>query len=227
MDKYFADIAAACPYGFEERAVYHQGVFGAIEDKLMAHFLATGYRRNGNCMYTMHCPTCSRCIPIRVNPQTFKPNRNQRRVLKKNSDVWAGVAPLAMNRENLNVLDRFLDTRFPGGKSDGVGYYSGFFLTSMTQCFEIRYRLGEQLLGVAIIDCGDSWVNAVYFYFDPQFEQRSPGTLNILSLIDFSCRNGFEYLYLGYWIEGLRGMSYKSAFRPHELLLGDRWQLVA
>ena len=31
-------------------------------------------------------------------------------------------------------------------------------------------------------------------------------------------------LYLGYWIDGHAGMSYKNAFRPHELLIDGVWR---
>ncbi|MCI5143879.1 MAG: GNAT family N-acetyltransferase, partial [Candidatus Electrothrix sp. ATG1] len=93
------------------------------------------------------------------------------------------------------------------------------------KCFEIRYRVADELLGVAIIDCSDDWLNAVYFYFDPDQGERSPGTLNILYLIEFCLRHEINYLYLGYWINKVKGMQYKTAFKPHELLIDDDWKI--
>lgn len=226
LERYFVDVAAECPYGLDARAVYHQAMFGWLDDKTMGRFLAHGYRRNGNCMYTMHCPTCRLCVPIRLQVDAFRPNRNQRRVWKKNRDVIVGVAPLTMSRENLALLDRFLSTRFPGGKSHAEGYYSGFFITSITRCFEIRYRVGDKLIGVAVVDGADNWLNAVYFYFDPDEGDRSPGTLNILYLINFCKNQDISHLYLGYWIKNQAGMDYKRAFRPHELLVGGQWREI-
>jgi len=227
LEQYFVDITAGCPYGLPEKAVYHQALFGSLLDNYtMRVLLANGYRRNGNCMYSMRCQSCKGCVPIRLNPETFIPNRNQKRVWKKNRDVSVGVAPLTMSDENLALLDRFLRHRFPDGKSTAESYYSGFFITSITRCFEIRYRVDDKLLGVAVVDGSDQWLNAVYFYFDPDQARRSPGTLNILHLLNFCRSHRIRSLYLGYWIERVQSMQYKSAFRPHEILVNDRWQQV-
>lgn len=190
----------------------------------MGYFFDNGYRRNGNYIYSMHCPTCRGCVPIRLRPSEFQPNRGQRRVLKKNRDVSIGVAPLTMSKENLGLLDRFLSIRFPKGGSSAISYYSGFFLGNLTRSFEIRYRIGEKLLGVSIVDYSPDWLNAVYFYFDPDETHRSPGTLNILTLINFCARHNIDALYLGYWIEGVSAMSYKTKFKPHELLIDGQWR---
>lgn len=223
-EQFFVNAAADCPYGKQTPAVYHQAILGHIDDQAMGEFLAHGYRRNGNCMYNMRCPHCSLCVPIRIRAKNLRPNRNQRRVWKKNQDVVVEVAPLTMSRGNLALLQRFLSTRFPEGKCSAESYYAGFFITTISRCFEIRYKVGDQLLGVAIVDGAPQWLNAVYFFFDPEQGWRSPGTLNILTLNHICLTHGIELLYLGYWIDGHGGMSYKSAFRPHELLIDGQWQ---
>jgi arginine-tRNA-protein transferase len=226
LEQYFVDISTGCPYGLEQKSVYHQAMFATLDEAALGRFLAHGYRRNGNCLYSMQCPNCSSCVPLRLHPALFRPNRNQKRVWKKNRDVSVGVAPLTMSKENITLLGRFLKSRFPEGKSTAESYYTGFFITSMTHCFEIRYRIGDDLLGVAIVDGSEKWLNAVYFFFDPDQAWRSPGTLNILYLIDF-CRNQrIDPLYLGYWIEDIGAMRYKSAYRPHEIFVDGGWQLV-
>ena len=221
---FFVDAAAECPYGLDKLAVYHQGAFGRLSDEDMGCFLAAGYRRNGNSLYNMRCPDCRLCVPIRLRPARFQPNRNQRRVWKKNQDVAVEIGPLTISQEKLSLLQHFLSTRFPQGRSNAESYYSGFFITSISRCFEVRYRLGDQLLGVAIVDGASSWLNAVYFYFDCRHTARSLGTLNILTLVQICRNHNFEHLYLGYWIDGLPGMSYKSSFYPHDLLLNGTWK---
>jgi len=224
LDRFFVNTVDECPYGMEWQAVYHQAMFSRLDDDSMGEFLAYGYRRNGNCMYTMRCPECRLCVPIRMRPDRFQLNRNQRRVWKKNQDVAVEIAPLTMSRENLALLQRFLSTRFPEGRSNAESYYSGFFITTISRCFEIRYRVGDQLIGVAVVDGAPSWLNAVYFYFDPLQSWRSPGTLNILTMNHICASRQIDYLYLGYWIDGHSRMSYKNAFRPHELLIDGVWQ---
>ncbi len=224
LEQFFIDISSSCPYGLIEQAVYHQALFGPLSPEVMGVFLANGYRRNGNCMYTMLCPDCTGCVPIRLKPHCFSANRNQKRVWKNNRDVRVGIAPLTMSDENLALLDKFLTVRFPEGQSSAESYYSGFFITSITSCFEIRYRIGEKLLGVAVVDASDQWLNAVYFFFDPDEHRRSPGTLNILHLINFCNNHTISSLYLGYWIKQIKAMQYKSAFKPHEILINNCWE---
>ena len=224
LERFFIHAAAECPYDMAADAIYHQAVFGRLSDEAMGDFLARGYRRNGNCIYNMHCRDCNLCVPIRLRPERFRPNRNQRRVWKKNQDVAIEIAPLTMSRENVALSQRFLSTRFSEGRSSAESYYSGFFITSIARCFEIRYRVDNELLGVAIVDAAPTWMNAVYFFFDPGQGWRSPGTLNILTLNHICKTQQIDFLYLGYWIDGHVGMSYKSAFRPHELLIDDIWR---
>lgn len=224
LEQYFVDISVQCPYGLDQLAVYHQAVFTSIGDETMGTFFEHGYRRNGNCIYSMRCPACSACLPIRMKVEKFHSNRNQHRVLKKNRDVTVGIAPLRMSRENIDLLDKYLATRFPDGKSSAEEYYDGFFISAISRCFEIRYRIEDRLVGVAIVDGSEKWLNAVYFFFDPAEAKRSPGTFNILNLIHFCRRHKIPLLYLGYYIEEVRAMRYKTAFKPHELLISGQWQ---
>ena len=224
LERFFYHATAECPYGMAPEAVYHQAVFGHLSDEAMGSLLARGYRRNGNCVYTMHCRDCNLCVPIRLQPESFRPNRNQRRIWKKNQDVTVEIAPLVMSRENTVLLQDFLAARFPTGDSNGASYYSAFFITTIARCFEIRYRIAGALLGVAIVDAAPAWMNAVYFFFDPHQRQRSPGVLNLLTLAHLCRTHKIGHLYLGYWIDGHANMSYKNAFRPHELLIDGIWQ---
>lgn len=223
----FGLIFSRCPYGFDQPAVYHQAGFMHLNSQTMGALLENGYRRNGNHMYTMHCPGCRGCVSIRLDPAQFRPNRNQKRVWRRNQDIVVQPGPLLMSREHLSLLDKFLRIRFHNQDSQAESYYSQFFLTTISPCFELRYWAGGVLVGVAIVDATPEWLNAVYFYFDPDQGWRSPGTFNILNLVRFCRQHGIPKLYLGYCIEGLLAMAYKKAFRPHELLLQGQWRRIA
>lgn len=226
LERYMYDIQLACPYGMPLEAVYRQTRFETMPDDFMGFLLSCGFRRNGNFVYIMRCRSCDACVPIRLNPEEFTANRNQKRVLKRNEDVETEIAPLQMSKENLALLDKFLKSRYPGHSSVAEEYYAGFFLNTFGSSFEIRYRVNGRLIGVAINDVGTQWLNAVYYYFDPDEGKRSPGTYNILNLIDFCREYEMEHLYLGYWIESVKAMCYKGAFKPHYLLRNGGWQPV-
>ena len=75
---------------------------------------------------------------------------------------------------------------------------------------EVVFRAGGRLLGAGIYDAAPGALSAVYFYFDPDLSVRSPGTLNVLWLVEECRRLGVPWLYLGYHVarepeHGLQG----------------------
>jgi len=224
LDRFFAEMAVECPYHLPHDAVFYQALFSPLADRVMELFLASGYRRNGNCLYSMHCPDCISCIPIRLHVREMVYNRNQRRVLRKNRDVDIEFAPIEANDENIALCEKFLKNRYPHQSSDGKSYYDGFFLNTIIPGMELRYRLDGELIGNGIVDIGANWMNAVYFYFDPDQAKRSPGVFNILSLIDTCLKLDISYLYLGYYLREVSAMRYKDRFNPHYLYVDETWQ---
>ena len=224
LEDYFVETTALCPYGLPFKAVYHQALFDTMPDVLMGTYLGAGYRRNGNAIYNMHCPECRACVPIRIIPEEFRSNRNQKRTWKRNQDVSVGLGPLSCSHENLALLEKFLGGRYPGQESTPLDYYNGFFINHITRTVEITYRIGARLIGVSVVDISTDWLNVVFFYFDPEEAQRSPGTFNILNIIDFCFHREIKVIYLGYWIKSVRQMNYKANFKPHYLLQDGRWQ---
>ena len=223
--KYFYDAPTICPYEISDIAIYRQGQFGFMDDPLMACFLARGFRRNSNTLYTMVCPDCSACIPIRLPVAKFHPNRNQRRIIKKNKDLEVRQVPFSPTPEKLEMLGRFFASRYPGRDNTPESYYGNFFANNICATLEVEYRQAGQLLGVAIIDQGENWLNGVYFYFDPEQAWRSLGIFNILTLLAFCQQQGISFFYLGYLIKELSSMNYKATFKPYELFTGESWQL--
>lgn len=221
--KHFYDIPTHCPYGISNLARYRQAQFGFVDDPLMNAFLASGFRRNGNTIYTMGCPECDACRSLRLDSLLFKANRSQKRVLKKCKSVKAVVNGIEFSKEKIDLLDQFFASRFPGNDNDAASYYGTFFVNAITDTYEVEYRLDGELLGVAVIDVGRQWLNAVYFYFDDRFKSLSPGIYNILFLLDLCRKQDIRYLYLGYAIEGHQSMAYKTGFKPHEIFYENQW----
>ena len=226
VDRYFMELNTSCPYGLPNRACFYQALFGPLTDRAMELFLAAGYRRNGNCLYTMHCRQCRACIPIRMRPSAFVPNRNQRRTARRNKDLTVSFQPVRMDSEHLELCSRFLDSRYPQEQNSSEGYYGGFFCNTIVNSMCIDFRLEDRLVAGSIVDLGENWMNAVYFFFDPDEAKRSLGTFNILTLVNTCLEMNIDFLYLGYFIEEVGAMRYKKHFRPHQLLLGESWQVV-
>jgi len=226
FEKYFYDIILDCPYELPFKAVYHQANFSFLPDEVMEYFLENGYRRNGNYIYQMACSNCQACIPIRLHPKTFQKNRNQKRAWQRNQDLEIRINPLRITNEKLAILDKFLESRFPGKDNSAIDYYAGFFVNNLDRTFEVEMWIGDHLVGVSIVDIFPESVNCVYFYFDPDFDKRSLGTFNILYLLDFALTKGLKNVYLGYLIREVAAMAYKEKFKPHYLLIDGQWQEV-
>ncbi len=227
VDHLFVDIDIDCPYGLPYVSTFHQATFAPLSDRAMELFLGAGYRRNGNCLYNMRCKNCIACTPIRLSPSAFKPNRNQKRTVKKNGDVKNDLLPLKPDIENLELCEKFLSSRYPKENNCSHGYFRDFFLNNIVSSAQIQYRVEETLVGTSVIDIGYNWLNAVYFYFDPVESKRSLGTYNIMHLVDICLEWELDYLYLGYLIDTVPAMSYKRNFKPHFVLRDQKWQCYA
>jgi arginine-tRNA-protein transferase len=103
--------------------------------------------------------------------------------------------------------------------------FQGFLHEAPPFAREVVFRVGERLLGAGIYDALPDALSAVYCYFDPELAGRSPGTFNVLWLVEECRRLGAPWLYLGYHVAASPTMAYKAGFRPH-LVLGDdgRWR---
>ena len=106
---------------------------------------------------------------------------------------------------------------------DALGYIS-WLVNSCMLTIEMRYFFDDVLVGVGIIDLGRDAASSVYFYFDPDKADLSPGTFSALEEIAFCRRTGRSHLYLGLYVEDCRHLSYKANFRPHERLVDGDWR---
>lgn len=188
--------------------------------------LEAGDRRQGFVLYRTACPTCVACEPIRLQVHDFTPSRGQRRVLRR-GDAAIRVelgSPLVDNRRvelyNRHKLGRQLGDGQPPIDAEG---YRDFLVNTCCDTFEVRYFLGTQLAGVAIVDRGARALSAVYCYYDPSQRSYSLGTYSILKQVQMCKAWGLKYLYLGLFIDECLKMQYKAKFLPHERLLDGTW----
>jgi arginine-tRNA-protein transferase len=192
-----------------------------------------GWRRFGSRLFRPACPACQACQPLRVRAGDFRPDRSQRRVRKANEgEVRLHVGRPELTRAKLDLYDRYhaFQAGHKGwpehGRRDAAGYVESF-VDNPFGIEEWCYYLGERLLGVGYVDhlpegladvpAGAGGLSAIYFFYDPDERDRSPGGWNVLRLIEEAGRRGLGYVYLGYYIAGSASMEYKRRFRPNEV----------
>jgi len=223
----FQTLPHPCGY-FGSRTAQNLVIDPAAPDlpRIYAHALTRGYRRAGGHVYHPQCPTCSACVPARIPVAAFRPDRIQRRCLKRNSDLKPTLAPARFTQEYFDLYRRYLDARHADGGMDNPDAqdFSRFLFTpwSPSWFLELRNETG-QLLAVAVTDIASSGLSAVYTFYEPQHKARGLGTLAILHQIELARARGLPHLYLGYWIAAHQKMDYKARFRPLELLRANGW----
>jgi arginyl-tRNA--protein-N-Asp/Glu arginylyltransferase len=188
--------------------------------------LAAGDRRQGYVLYRTACPSCHACEPIRLDIGEFELGRTHKRILRRGDRALrVELGPPVVDARRIALYNAHKQAR---GLSEGqpaidAEGYRDFLVSTCCDSFELRYRMGESLVGVAVVDRSANALSAVYCYYDPACDGLSVGTYSILKQVELSRRWKLRYLYLGLYIGECEAMAYKARFLPHERLLDGRW----
>lgn len=190
-----------------------------------AGFTRLGFRRSGDLIYRPHCRGCAACVPVRIPTDRFRPNRGQRRVWNRNSDVEVQPRPAVFAQEHFELYLRYQASRHAGGGMDDPDpqKYTNFLIGRQVDTVFYELRAADRLLGVAVVDRLSDGLSAVYTFYEPTEVTRSLGTYAILWEAEQCRRLGLPWLYLGYWIRESTKMAYKANFKPLEAYRNGRW----
>ncbi|MEM7194607.1 MAG: arginyltransferase [Pseudomonadota bacterium] len=199
-----------------------------VDNALFSILLKAGFRRSGETIYRPHCRNCNACVSVRLPAQEFRPNRAQRRTYKRNSDLTTTLVPASFKQEHFELYCRYQSWRHTGDimDHDDPERYREFMVDSSIDTVFLEFRLNNKLVALSVCDLPDDGLSAVYTFFDPDLKERSLGTFAILRQLDYVRDMELEWLYLGYWIDGCKKMSYKSSFRPMFGFINKEWMLI-
>ncbi len=189
--------------------------------------LAGGIRRSGVFLYHTACGECSACEPCRVDVRKFIWRESFQRVLKRgNQFLKISISRPSLDERRLAIFNLHRTQRGLG-VADGQYRsedYEGFLIdTCLTQSLELAFWLGEELVGVSIVDCGRTSLSAVYTFFDPAYSKLSLGTYSILKQVEFARDTERQYAYLGMFVSENHHLSYKARFTPQERWIDGKW----
>lgn len=222
----FQTLPHTCGY-YAERTAQNLVIDPAAPqlDKLYGPALEHGFRRAGGHLYFPQCPQCQACTPCRIDVEHFRPDRTQRRCLRRNADLSVVECMAGYNAERHTLYQHYLRRRHAGGGMDeaDASDFRRFLTAPWSPTLFLEFRRGNRLLGVAVTDVCLTGLSAVYTFFDPDEGARSLGTFAILQQVDLARRRGIPWLYLGFWIEGHPKMDYKRRFRPLEVRTAGGW----
>jgi arginine-tRNA-protein transferase len=188
--------------------------------------LALGERRTGRLLYRTQCPSCSACEPLRVPVRRFEPSASQRRALRRNErDVRLEVGPPEASRERLHLYNRHKQERGLARDAEPLTSqgYRAWLVDSCVDTREVRYYIGARLIGVSVLDFGETSASSVYHYFDPDESRRSIGVYSAVREIALCAERGLEWYYLGFYVRDCTHLAYKATYYPHERRVGGVW----
>ncbi|GAA79619.1 arginyl-tRNA-protein transferase [Pseudoalteromonas sp. BSi20495] len=190
--------------------------------------LGLGFRRSGNQIYRPHCPICSACNSVRVLAQDFIPSKSQKRKLNKAKSQFEVKYSTQERPEYYPLYSKYITMRH----QDGSMYppekeqFQSFLLCSWLKITFIELWHQDTLVAVAVTDCMNSAISAIYTFFDPDFEHYSLGSVMILEQLRFAKEQNKQYVYLGYQIDECNKMKYKTQFLPAQKQLNDEWVAI-
>lgn len=192
--------------------------------------MLSGWRRFGSALFHPKCPSCSKCQPLRVVVDRFRPNRSQRRAKKANDAViQRRIGEPSVTRAKLELYDRYhafqADAKgWPSHDRNNAEMYEESYVHNPLPTQEWCYYLGRRLVGVGYVDVLPQGLSAIYFFYDPEERRRALGVWNVLSILAEANRRRLPHVYLGYYVEGCPSMVYKAGFVPNQIRGPDgRW----
>ena len=217
---------AACPYlnGKLEKRI---ATDIAYNKNIYEELTINGFRRVENWMYRPVCDNCSACKSYRVDIEKFQITKSLKRVSRNFKNFSYKLAKNISNKEHFELFKKYQLNRHSGGSMSNMDEDE---FTLMIETSPIRTSLMEfrdkfkNLVGVVLIDIDEKNLSAVYSFFDPKFNKFGLGNYMILQCLSYGKVKKYKYLYLGYYIEELTSMSYKSRFKPGQILNNNEWE---
>jgi arginyl-tRNA--protein-N-Asp/Glu arginylyltransferase len=225
---FFTTAPMPCPYlpGRLERRLVTE-LDGSDPGGMHDALSQAGFRRSHGVAYAPACRDCSACVAVRVRTFEFEPNRTQTRIMARNRLLRIAERPAQATSEQYALFRAYQSVRHRGGEMSRMDFFDYQLLVEDTPVdtivLECRDETGRLIAACLADRLGDGY-SAVYSFFDPARDRSSLGTWIILTLIEKARDRGLPYVYLGFWIDECRKMSYKVRFRPLEAFTVEGWR---
>jgi len=214
-----------CPYLPDESAILEVRLLTDLTPEEYGELMFRGYRRFGMQVFRPVCEECEECRSMRVPLRNFHFSRSHKRVLRENLHIRAELHTAFATEEHVDLFNRYHEFMHGhrGWQLQEVtldSYYRDFVAGGGKSGKQWLYFDDGKLVGVALMDEAPGAISLVYFFYDPNWRDRSPGTFSILNQLRYAQSLGLDYAYFGYWVEGCQSLNYKARFKPHEILRG-------
>lgn len=217
-----------CGYLPDRLAVHQETLAFELNPSEYRQLVDHGFRRFGRGLFRPKCPSCQKCIPIRIPVRDFCPSRSQKRNLSQNAprlDLQIEMVSQSEDQKdhlaNLHQKFHLMQSGGKGWPNQSILDSSRFVETMVEQPFPVEvwnYLYKGEVVGSGYVDALPDGLSAIYFIHDPKIRAMGPGIFNVLSLIEGARTRGLDFLFLGFWVPGSASMAYKANFSPAEIL---------
>ena len=224
---FFLSNTEACSYieNKEERKI-----FTIMDDPGQTYeyesLIKLGFRRSHNILYNQVCDSCNLCKSIRISCLNFKPSKSEKRVLKKNCNVFQKNLKAEPSLKQFKLFKKYLKFKHDKSEMNEMNYNDYKKMMEApgieTQIYEYYYQ--DELAACVISDFLDDAISMVYSFYSENFLKNSMGKFMIRDHFELANKLNKKYVYLGYWVEGCDKMDYKSKFNSSEILINNKWE---
>ena len=218
----FSTLQSRCVYLPRQLMKMRYKYIKECPESLNAALVKRGWRRFGLYFSRPACAECTACQSLRIDVRNFTPSRSQKRVWKQKG-IKIFVRKPTVSYEHLKLYEKY--HRYMKEKRgwdyyavDAESYYDLYVKGYASFGNEIQYYYEGNLVGIDLIDYLDDGISANYFYYDPDFAKLSLGTYSLLKQIEFARERELDWIYLGYYVQECRSLSYKVNFKPYQIL---------
>jgi arginine-tRNA-protein transferase len=216
------DEREPCGYLTDREATMEYRVMTEVSPGELEWMLVRGWRRFGHLYFRPACPGCTECVSLRIPVDQFTPTKSQKRARRRCDHLHVVTRSPVVDDERLALYHAWHEMREKSRgwrvSRIGVEEYTRTFAEPHPCAREMDYYDGDRLIGVGLIDETPSALSSIYFFYHPDVRELGIGIASVLFEMEYAQQRGLAHLYLGYRVRECPSTSYKSQFKPHDLL---------
>ena len=139
--QFYVTAPQPCPYleGRMERKLF-TALQGEGAERLNNSLSQQGFRRSQNVLYRPSCSDCAACLSARIDVQSFRPTKSQKRAARRNDHLARRASSPWATEEQYSLFRRYLDARHADG---GMADMDVFEFAAMVEETPVRSRVVE------------------------------------------------------------------------------------
>ena len=191
-----------------------------------------GFRRSQNVLYRPSCADCVACLSARIPVDAYNLSQSEKKVIRRNKHIFRTIKSPLAREEHFKLFKKYVLCRHENGGMAGMDEYefSSMIEETAVETFLCEYAIisegKKKILAVSLTDKIGDGLSMVYSFYDPLLKKLSLGKYMIIDHINLTQELNLSFLYLGYWVKGSKKMDYKTQYKPLEIFVNGKWQLV-